>query len=701
MNNRLSLKNFRVFDEKGVEFEIAPITILTGCNSSGKSSVIKSLMLVQEMFKSMKNDYVNGQSFQLSKYELLFNKGKHNLGTYKKTVNRQSKSNEISFSWSKYSPILNGNIDIEIVFCENENNILQNAKISSLELSYDGNIFYKNSENKVNSFSGNFDVFRQNFSDYLGVLKYYQNIGKQLEEIANNDLDDIIGLTEEGLYESNPQINKDWIDHIISIKKNSINRDSIENLFDDNFTSIKFEKTLFPMPIFDWVRDTKKEDITQQLWSLVEQYNLEPKIYTNLFAVIDDFKTSSFDFLIDYFTYYETIYLNKKRKGNGINMSYSGKNDSFIHAFIDKFSSDNVVFPFLTNNADNVNKGMADFNFDKFLDILKDEELKFDAIQHSLMIFSLAVDVEFAKIIQFDRYNNYCYYYTHPLYDNYIKYIGAIIQDALMNLPSFIENIDFVDSVRANIQRIYSFKNQGTEINQLLVDYVSKQNQETKNGNNNGLDKFKKEYQLGTFMARWIKEFEIADDVLFESTQEGLGILIYLQKGGDRVLLADEGYGITQFLSILLKIELNIIQNQYSYKNPLLSSPPVPIFRFRESTLAIEEPETNLHPKFQSKLADLFADAYKNYNIHFIVETHSEYLIRKLQTLVAKKEIAPNDVSLQYIYNADPEKRAPGKPHVEKINIKEDGRLDKPFGSGFFDEADNLAMDLLTIKSMN
>jgi AAA15 family ATPase/GTPase len=47
-----------VFNEKGAEFEIAPITILTGCNSSGKSSVIKSLMLIQEMFKSMKTDYV-------------------------------------------------------------------------------------------------------------------------------------------------------------------------------------------------------------------------------------------------------------------------------------------------------------------------------------------------------------------------------------------------------------------------------------------------------------------------------------------------------------------------------------------------------------------------------------------------------------------------------------------------------------------
>ena len=38
MNNTYTIKNFRVFDEKGATLSIKPITILTGCNSSGKSS---------------------------------------------------------------------------------------------------------------------------------------------------------------------------------------------------------------------------------------------------------------------------------------------------------------------------------------------------------------------------------------------------------------------------------------------------------------------------------------------------------------------------------------------------------------------------------------------------------------------------------------------------------------------------------------
>lgn len=50
MNTKYTIKNFRVFDSDGATFELNPITILTGCNSSGKSSLVKSLMLLGDYF---------------------------------------------------------------------------------------------------------------------------------------------------------------------------------------------------------------------------------------------------------------------------------------------------------------------------------------------------------------------------------------------------------------------------------------------------------------------------------------------------------------------------------------------------------------------------------------------------------------------------------------------------------------------------
>ena len=52
-NPIFSIKNFRSFGEDGADFELAPITVLTGCNSAGKSSLVKALMLLSEMSQSM------------------------------------------------------------------------------------------------------------------------------------------------------------------------------------------------------------------------------------------------------------------------------------------------------------------------------------------------------------------------------------------------------------------------------------------------------------------------------------------------------------------------------------------------------------------------------------------------------------------------------------------------------------------------
>ena len=107
----------------------------------------------------------------------------------------------------------------------------------------------------------------------------------------------------------------------------------------------------------------------------------------------------------------------------------------------------------------------------------------------------------------------------------------------------------------------------------------------------------------------------------------------------------------------------------------------------------MEEPEIHLHPKYQSMLADMFVEAYQKYNIHFIIETHSEYLIRKLQVLVAEKKLKAEDVSLNYV-----EKNEEGVSHNRQIKIKDDGRLDGSFGEGFYDEAGGLSRQLFMLN---
>ena len=135
--------------------------------------------------------------------------------------------------------------------------------------------------------------------------------------------------------------------------------------------------------------------------------------------------------------------------------------------------------------------------------------------------------------------------------------------------------------------------------------------------------------------------------------------------------------------------------------------------RFHPMILILEELETFLHPSYQSKLAYLiegiinFRKGFENlkYDYHvdesinyitYIFETHSEYLIRKLQYLIANGRIDPDLINLYYF-----ESKGDFEVKPYKIDIDEKGRLSRPFGPGFFDEADNISMDLFKLQNHN
>jgi predicted ATPase len=78
----------------------------------------------------------------------------------------------------------------------------------------------------------------------------------------------------------------------------------------------------------------------------------------------------------------------------------------------------------------------------------------------------------------------------------------------------------------------------------------------------------------------------------------------------------------------------------------------------------------------------------------FVLETHSEYLIRKLQTLVAKEGVSSDDITIYYLSSPDPQHRAENEPQIKRIKIKENGGLTAKFGTGFFDAAITLSTEL-------
>lgn len=262
--------------------------------------------------------------------------------------------------------------------------------------------------------------------------------------------------------------------------------------------------------------------------------------------------------------------------------------------------------------------------------------------------------------------------------DNNYFVISECFKSSYKELIWRISTINYLSTVKGENSRIYIGTNNST-FTKLLKDYSSLD-----------IDT--------TFINKYLKAFEIGDEikVSFERKHQVINISIISQYFPARDLV-DFGYGIKQLILILMHIgvvaeknrrskPITTDQGEYSQKD-----------YYSSSLLLIEEPETNLHPKWQSLLAKMFVDANKLYNIQLVIETHSEYLIRKFQTLTAQGKINSKDVKIFYLRGT--QKIKEDRKQLETIFIESDGTIDyNLFDGGFFDESEKLEFSLLNIQ---
>ncbi len=108
----------------------------------------------------------------------------------------------------------------------------------------------------------------------------------------------------------------------------------------------------------------------------------------------------------------------------------------------------------------------------------------------------------------------------------------------------------------------------------------------------------------------------------------------------------------------------------------------------RQGLVTCEQPELHVHPRIQVGIGDLLTQA--NRQCSFLIETHSEHLILRIQRRIREstegelpdglKPLAPEDVSIIYLDTAA------GGVKAKRIEIDRDGEFTSRWPNGFFAE---------------
>lgn len=176
---------------------------------------------------------------------------------------------------------------------------------------------------------------------------------------------------------------------------------------------------------------------------------------------------------------------------------------------------------------------------------------------------------------------------------------GPLVQDISMAIRRALEGIIYLGPQHYQVER----------------DYAWDPDQEVKAGSDGAgaVRMLLANPGLRLIVSAWLARFGLADSLELRPSARPSRYEVTILRDGVTTNLVDAGAGMAQVLPLIVA-----------------ACAAIP-----GATILMEGPEAHLHPLAQAVLAEMLVDISRAHQVQFIVETHSEHLFRRLQTMVA------------------------------------------------------------------